>query len=59
MVLPVLVEGPSRTDPEVYTGRTDTSKVVDFPGSPSMTGKILPVRITRARTFSLYGEVQE
>lgn len=56
-ILPVLVEGPSRTNPEVYTGRTDSSKVVDFPGDSSMIGKILPVRITRARTFSLYGEV--
>lgn len=54
-VLPVLVEGPSRTDPAVFTGRADSLKVVDFPGDPSMTGKIIPVLITRARTFSLYG----
>lgn len=54
-VLPVLVEGPSRTDLAVFTGRTDSLKVVDFPGDPSMTGKIMPVLITRARTFSLYG----
>lgn len=58
-VLPVLVEGPSKTNPEVFTGRTDSSKVVDFPGDASMTGKIVPVRITRSRTFSLYGEVWE
>ncbi|MDI9492063.1 MAG: tRNA (N6-isopentenyl adenosine(37)-C2)-methylthiotransferase MiaB [Bacillota bacterium] len=57
-VLPVLVEGPSRTRSDVFTGRTDSSKVVDFPGAPEMTGKILPVRITRARTFSLYGEAE-
>ncbi|HCU08344.1 MAG TPA: tRNA (N6-isopentenyl adenosine(37)-C2)-methylthiotransferase MiaB [Clostridiales bacterium] len=57
-ILSVLVEGPSRTNPEIFTGRTDSSKIVDFPGTSAMTGKILPVRITRARTFSLYGRVE-
>ena len=53
----VLVEGPSRTNPDMYTGRTDSSKIVNFEGRADMVGKILPVKITKAQTFSLYGEV--
>lgn len=52
----VLVEGPSRTNPNMYTGRTDSSKIVNFQGRADMTGKIIPVKITKAQTFSLYGE---
>lgn len=53
----VLVEGPSRTNPNTYTGRTDSAKIVNFSGKADMIGKILPVKITKAQTFSLYGEI--
>jgi len=52
----ILVDGPSRTDPSMMTGRTPGFKLVDFPGDVSMTGKILDVRITEGKTFSLTGE---
>ncbi len=58
-VYPVLVEGVSRTKSSVYTGHTDSYKIVDFAGTPDMIGKIIPVRITRAQTFSLYGEIEK
>lgn len=58
-VVPVLVEGSSRTKASVYTGHTDSYKIVDFPGTEEMTGKIVPVKITKAQTFSLYGEMSE
>ena len=53
----VLVEGPSKTNPDIFTGRTDSSKIVNFRGTEDMVGKILPVKITKAQTFNLYGEV--
>jgi len=56
---PVLVEGPSRTNSEVYTGRTDSAKVVNFRGTVDKIGKIVPVKITKVQTFSLYGEMKE
>ncbi len=55
-VLPVLVEGPSRTNKRMLTGRTESGRVVDFPGDPSLVGRIIDVRITKAQTFSNYGE---
>ena len=56
-VLPVLVEGPSKTDASMLTGRTEQGKVVDLPGDPSLVGQIVPVKIVKAQTFSLYGEL--
>ena len=58
-VLPVLIEGPSKTDPSMLTGRTESNKTVDLPGDPSLIGKILPVKIVKAQTFSLYGKLIE
>ncbi|NCB41838.1 MAG: tRNA (N6-isopentenyl adenosine(37)-C2)-methylthiotransferase MiaB [Clostridia bacterium] len=55
----VLVEGPSRTNSQVYTGRTDSAKVVNFLGTAERIGEIVPVKITKAQTFSLYGEIQD
>ncbi|MBR5756936.1 MAG: TRAM domain-containing protein, partial [Firmicutes bacterium] len=56
-VLPVLIEGPSKTDKNMLTGRTESLKTVDLPGDISLVGKIVPVRIVKAQTFSLYGEL--
>jgi tRNA-2-methylthio-N6-dimethylallyladenosine synthase len=53
----VLAEGPSRTDAGRFTGRAESSKVVDFSGTPDVVGRIVPVRITDAGTFSLTGEL--
>lgn len=56
----VLVDGPAKqTDPEgrtIMNGRTDGFKLVDFPGDESLTGRIIDVKITGAKTFSLSGE---
>ncbi len=58
-VLPVLVEGFSKTDDTMLTGHTESGRVVDFPGNPSLIGKMVNVRITRPQTFSLYGALAE
>lgn len=56
-VVPVLVEGPSRNNEAVLSGRTEGSKVVNFPGPLSAVGTLVDVWITEARTWSLTGEL--
>ncbi|TYP48683.1 tRNA (N6-isopentenyl adenosine(37)-C2)-methylthiotransferase MiaB [Thermosediminibacter litoriperuensis] len=56
-VVEVLVEGPSRNNPEKLTGRTRTNKVVNFEGPADLIGKLVEVRITEPHTWSLIGEV--
>ena len=56
-VVPVLVEGPSRNDPAMLSGRTDDFWVVNFHGDPSTPlGSILSVRIDSAQHHTLRGE---
>lgn len=52
----VLVDGTSKTDENMLTSRTDTNKIVNFPGAKELTGKYIDVKITKAQTWSLYGE---
>ena len=58
-VLPVFIDGESKTDKSVLQGRTDSNKVVNIKGDKSLIGKIANVRITQIRTWSLVGEVEE
>ena len=53
--LDVLVEGPSRNDPERLRGRTTHNKVVNFTGLAA-PGEIAPVRIDAASSQTLTGE---
>jgi tRNA-2-methylthio-N6-dimethylallyladenosine synthase len=55
----ILVEGPSKRNPARLTGRTRCNKIVVFDGSPQHCGRLLEVKIQRAGTFTLYGEVGE
>jgi tRNA-2-methylthio-N6-dimethylallyladenosine synthase len=54
--LDVLVEGPSRTDPSRWRGRSRHGKVVNFSGIAE-PGEIVPVQITRATSQTLAGEL--
>lgn len=58
-VVEVLVEGPSKTNSDMLTGKTDGYKTVIFPGDDSLTGKIVSVKITDPQTWILKGELQE
>lgn len=58
-VINVLVDGPSKKNPDVYTGYSDTSIPVNFTGKGIEEGQIVPVYITQARTFSLNGHKVE
>lgn len=53
----VLVEGPSEKNPERLAGRTRGNRWVVFDGPESLRGQIVPVKITAAQTFNLFGEL--
>jgi tRNA-2-methylthio-N6-dimethylallyladenosine synthase len=53
--LQVLVEGPSRTDPQRIRGRTRHNKVVNFNGLAA-PGELADVEITTATSQTLAGE---
>jgi tRNA-2-methylthio-N6-dimethylallyladenosine synthase len=55
----VLVEGESKNNPEVLAGYTSKSKLVNFKGPKTAIGKIVKVKITEAKTWSLNGEMVE
>ena len=52
----VLVDGPSKKNENVYTGYTDTNKIVNFTGENIAVGQIVDVKIECAKTFSLDGK---
>ncbi|MEQ8199871.1 MAG: tRNA (N6-isopentenyl adenosine(37)-C2)-methylthiotransferase MiaB [Syntrophomonadaceae bacterium] len=55
----VLVEGPSKTNPSKLTGRTRSNRIVIFKGPERLTGRLVNVRITTGKTFSLFGQLEE
>ena len=56
--VPVLIEGISEKDNNKLFGYTDTMKLVNIIGDKSLIGKIVNVKITDAKSFSLDGEVK-
>lgn len=58
-IVEVLVEGPSKTNDQMLTGRTTTNKTVIFAGEPSLIGQIVRVHITEAQTWVLKGTLAE
>ena len=53
----VLIEGKSKNNDKLYTGRTSQNKVVIFEAKEDDVGKIVDVKITDAKSFSLDGEL--
>jgi tRNA-2-methylthio-N6-dimethylallyladenosine synthase len=53
----ILVEGPSRKDPNELMGRTECNRIVNFPGHSGLIGRIINVTITQALPHSLRAEV--
>jgi tRNA-2-methylthio-N6-dimethylallyladenosine synthase len=51
----VLVEGPSRTDPDKLRGRTSHNKTINFAGVAS-AGELVDVEVTSATSTTLAGE---
>jgi tRNA-2-methylthio-N6-dimethylallyladenosine synthase len=55
-VVEVLVEGRSKNQEDKLSGRTRQNKLVNFEGgNEDLVGKLVNVRVTEARTFSLNG----
>lgn len=55
-VLKVLAEGPSKTNANVMSGRTESNKIVNFICDPSFTGSMVDVKIVKGHTWHLEGE---
>ncbi|MFN3702743.1 tRNA (N6-isopentenyl adenosine(37)-C2)-methylthiotransferase MiaB [Thermomonas sp.] len=53
----VLVEGPSKKNPDELTGKTENMRSVNFPAPKRLIGQFVDVRITAALSNSLRGEV--
>ncbi len=53
----VLVEGPSRKNPDELTGKTENMRSVNFAGHPRLVGRFVDVVVTEALTNSLRGRV--
>lgn len=54
----VLVEGFSKNDDSKLTGRTRNNRLVNFEGGEELIGKLINLKIVKANSFSLVGEVQ-
>jgi tRNA-2-methylthio-N6-dimethylallyladenosine synthase len=52
----ILVEGPSKKNMVRMMGRTRCNKIVVFDGSERHRGQLMDVNITRAGSFTLYGD---
>lgn len=53
----VLVEGESKKNKEVLSGRTSTNKVVLFKGDKALEGTFVNVKINDCKTWTLYGDI--
>jgi len=53
----VLVEKPSRKNPNELTGRTENMRFVNFPGPAALIGRFVDVVVTEAMTNSLRGRL--
>lgn len=53
----VLVEGPSKSNPDRLTGRTRGNELVVFAGDPQLSGTLVQVKMIEARTWTLLAEL--
>ena len=53
----ILVEGTSKTNENVLTGRTDTNKVVNFEGKKELIGQVIDVKIVKDHIWYLEVEI--
>lgn len=53
----ILVEGPSKNNDKMLTGRTNSNKVVIFEGDNSLKDKIIDIKIVSEHLWYLKGEI--
>ena len=58
-IVPVLIEGTSEKDENMLMGYTDTMKLVNVKADKKYIGKIINVKITDVKTWSMDGEITE
>ena len=56
-ILRVLCDGPSKNNPDTFSGRTEGGKIVLFDGESSDVGNFVNILIERADTFALSGKI--
>lgn len=56
-VFEVLVEGTSKNDENILSGRTRSNKLVHFKGDKELIGKLVKVKIKKVKTFTLEGTI--
>ena len=54
----ILVDGESKNNENMFTGRNDANKVIIFEGSKDLIGKMINVKITEEHKWYLKGEVE-
>ena len=54
-IVEILVEEVSKNNDKVLTGRTRTGKLVHFEGNQNLIGKLINVKITKIKSFTLEG----
>lgn len=54
----ILVEGHSKNNINMLTGRTRTNKIVNFKGGTDLVGRLVRVRIEKTGTWSLDGKLE-
>ena len=55
----VLVDGVSKNNKDMLSGRTDTNKIINFVGKGAKEGDFVNVLVTKAQTWALIGEEKE
>ena len=55
----VLVDGPSKKDPKMLSGYTESGKLINFAGPSALKGAIVSVKVIEDRAFSMIGELTE
>lgn len=55
----VLVDGPSKKDPNMLAGRTEGEEIVVFKGAARLQGSFVTTRITGASPFAVFGEMAQ
>ena len=55
--LRIFVEGPSKKNKDVLSGRTSSNKIVLFEGDKELEGKFVDVEITETKTWTIYGKL--
>lgn len=52
----ILVEGKSKTNSNILTGRTESNKVINFEGSEDLIGQVIKLKIVSEHMWYLKGE---